>query len=216
MGIFYILLEECIMTLRKAIVVDVDDTILDFGSRVREFFNHHHGKLITGKSLDWDLCEWLDIEKGQDREVLEAFMGSWQCGALDGLPGARRVLTKLVQQGYDIFCVTACGLDPQVHALRKANLYHVFGDIFEEIKFVGFNESKVTAIQEIAMTHTIDLFVDDKYQNISDVMDAGYDSCILLKQPHTRPYRQEAICAHDWYEISAMLQDWNHTQWSIR
>lgn len=204
--------------LRKAIVVDADDTILDFGSRVREFYNHHHGKQVIGKSLTWGLCDWLDIEEGKDREVLEAFMGSWQCGALDPLPGTTRVLPKLLQQGYDIFVVTACGQDPQVHALRKANLYHVFGDIFEQIMFVDFEGSKVDCLDKISETHDIHAFVDDKYQNIKEAQDAGYyEACVMIKQPHNRQYREEdVLCAHDWYEISTMLQQAYGGKWSIR
>ena len=33
----------------KAIVIDIDDTVLDFGSRLREFVNHQYDKQVTGK-----------------------------------------------------------------------------------------------------------------------------------------------------------------------
>ena len=122
----------------KAIVIDVDDTILDFGSRVREFYNHDYGKRITGLSEKWGLDEWLNIDKELASAVLADFMDNWQFGVLDPLPGAKRVLTRIAQQGYDIFVVTACGTDPQVMALRKANLYHCFGNIFEEVVFVPY------------------------------------------------------------------------------
>ncbi|WP_425338894.1 5' nucleotidase, NT5C type [Moritella marina] len=200
----------------KAIVIDIDDTVLDFGSRLREFVNHQYDKQVTGKPLAWDLCEWLGIKEGQDVKILKEFASSWQFGALDALPGASRILTKLAQEGYEIFCITACSRDAQVEALRRANMYHCFGNIFKEIFFVEFGESKATYLNKIQETHEIHAFVDDKYDNLVDAKNAGIDNCIMIKQPHNKVFRELVTCAHDWYEISHIIQTWHGKSWSIQ
>lgn len=200
----------------KAIVIDIDDTVLDFGSRLREFVNHQYDKKVMGKPQAWDLCEWLGVKEGQDTEILEEFASSWQFGALDPLPGASRVLTKLVQEGYDIYCITACSKSPQVEALRRANMYHCFGNIFKDIFFVDFGESKDKYLKQIEQTHDIHAFVDDKYANLQDAQNAGIDRCIMIKQPHNKDYRDLVTCAHDWYEISHIIQSWHRKSWSIQ
>lgn len=205
------------MKKRKAIVIDIDDTVLDFGSRLREFYNMHYNGCVKGKSHEWDLCRWLNVDDGQDRIVLADFMDSWQFGALDGMAGAKRVLTKLVQEGYDIYCITACGLDPKVEALRRCNMYHVFGHIFEKIYFVDYGQTKVDYLTKIMETHDIHAFVDDKYDNLADGMAAGVDTCIMIKQPHNKPYREMGgvTVAYDWYEIAHILQAQQGTKWKI-
>jgi len=200
----------------KAIVIDIDDTVLDFGSRLREFVNHQYDKKVIGKPQAWDLCEWLGIKEGQDIEILAEFAASWQFGALDPLPGASRVLTKLAQEGYDIFCITACSREPQVEALRRANMYHCFGNIFQEIFFVEFGESKDKYLKQIALTHDIHAFVDDKYANLEDAEKAGIERCIMIKQPHNKDFRDRVTCAHDWYEISHIIQTWQRQAWTIQ
>ncbi|MFT5880384.1 MAG: 5'(3')-deoxyribonucleotidase [Moritella sp.] len=200
----------------KAIVIDIDDTVLDFGSRLREFVNHQYDKKVIGKPKEWDLCEWLGVKEGQDVEILTEFASSWQFGALDALPGASRILTKLTQEGYDIFCITACSREPQVEALRRANMYHCFGNIFQEIFFVGFGESKDKYLKQIQQTHEIHAFVDDKFANLEDAHNAGIDRCIMIKQPHNRNFRERVTCAHDWYEISYIIQTWHDKTWSVQ
>ena len=66
-------------------------------------------------------------------------------------------------------------------------------------------------------THDIHAFVDDKYDNLADGMAAGVDTCIMIKQPHNKPYREMGgvTVAYDWYEIAHILQAQQGTKWKI-
>ena len=103
-----------------------------------------------------------------------------------------------------------------MEALRRANMYHCFGNIFQEIFFVEFGESKATYLNKIKETHEIHAFVDDKYANLVDAENAGIEHCIMIKQPHNKVFRDKITCAHDWYEISYIIQTWHEKTWSVQ
>ncbi|MGR6778046.1 hypothetical protein ACU5B6_00160 [Moritella viscosa] len=92
----------------------------------------------------------------------------------------------------------------------------VSGNIFQDIFFVEFGESKATYLNKIQQTHEIHAFIDDKYDNLLDAKNAGVDNCIMIKQPHNKAFRERVTSAHDWYEISYIIQTWHEKTWSVQ
>lgn len=196
--------------MKKAIVTDIDQVLLDYASRLREYVNKRDGKSITGHSLNWDLAEWLEL--GSSKEALDTiieFSTTYEFGTLDALPGADVVLHNLVRKGYSLIGLTASGNSPMSVALRKVNLFHRFGDIFDDVLFVEHHESKVDSLTKIMESYDVRVFIDDKPANIMDTIDY-VPNVILMKSPHNREFRKESTemdidTAFSWYECEHLI-----------
>lgn len=198
---------------KKAIVTDVDQVLLDYYSRLREYVNSKYGRLIEGLPEDWDLTSWLQCaDKLEMLEILTEFSTLKEFGTLDAFPGADVVLHELIREGYSIICLTACGTRDITKALREVNLFHRFGDIFEEIHFVGFDDGKVDTVRSIQERYDVVAFIDDKPQNIMDIyFELDMDNIILMKSPHNREWRQtgyKILSAFSWYECKQIINGW--------
>lgn len=205
-------------TRKEAIVMDVDQVLLDYYSRLREYVNKKYGRRIEGLPDNWDMTEWLQCrDKGEMLDLIVEFSQSYEFGTLDAFPGADVVLHELLREGYTLVCLTACGHYDVTKALRKANLFHRFGDIFEEIHFVGFTESKSESMTKIEDEYDVIAFVDDKPDNIEDIfLINGIDNCILMKAPHNRDWRQgntlDVDYAFGWYECKQLINKYSQEE----
>lgn len=196
----------------EAIVMDVDQVLLDYASRLREFVNKRDGKFITGHSPSWDLTEWLQLDSKEEMmATLYEFSESYQFGTLDAFPGADVNLHELLREGYKLVCLTACGSSDVTMALRMVNLFHRFGDIFEEIHFVEFTDSKTEKLIDISERYDIVAFIDDKPENIQDaIYGADITNAILMKSPHNREFRKQnpdVLTAFGWYECKQFINE---------
>ena len=195
----------------EAVVMDVDQVLLDYYARLREWVNTKYNLGMEGLPDYWDMSEWMGVSKDEAMDLMWEFSTSYEFGTLDSFPGADVVLHSLMRDGYKLICVTACGKDAITVALRKANLFHRFGDIFTEVHFVEFTESKVDTMLDIASRYDIVAFIDDKPQNIEEVYDSGCaGKVVLMKAPHNREWRKVnnlAYTAFSWYECRQYIKE---------
>lgn len=205
-------------TRKEAIVMDVDQVLLDYYARLREYVNKKYGRQIVGLPEDWDMTPWLQCkDKSEMLDIMMEFSQSFEFGTLDAFPGADVVLHELLREGYALVCLTACGSHEVTQALRKANLFHRFGDIFDEIHFVGLTEGKSEKMALIEDKYDVIAFVDDKPANIEDVfLGNGIDHCILMKAPHNRTWRQGNVLdvdyAFGWYECKQFINQYSQEE----
>lgn len=192
--------------MKTAILVDIDDCTLEYSSRLREYVNDKHNKHIVGLSQEWDVQKWLDLGDEEGLSLINEFADSWAFGTLDPMPGAVKVLNELARSGIKILAVSSCGNNDIRSKLRFANLYNVFGPIFEEITLVGLGESKEAHIQRIYENYNVLAFVDDRLSNLLHAKKLGIP-CVLFKQPHNRADRNivdyDAFC---WYSVKQFLE----------
>lgn len=203
------------LKVKEAIVMDVDQVLLDHLSRMREYLNKTYDMGITGLPDRWDAQEWLKAESSTDMvSMFTEFSKSYEFGTLDAFPGADVILHELLREGYSLICVTACGTHPVTEALRKANLFHRFGDIFEEIHFTELTGTKEQTLIDISERYDIMAFVDDKPSNIVDAyVGANIDNCILMKAPHNREWRADPPfpidTAFSWYDCKKLISEYS-------
>lgn len=205
------------LTRKEAIVMDVDQVLLDHLSRFREFVNKKYNLGVEGLPLMWNATEWLNVTSTQDMiDLFTEFSQSYEFGTLDSFPGADVVLHELLREGYSLICVTACGSDPITEALRRANLFHRFGDIFTEIHFTELTGSKSEALKGVQDRYDIIAFVDDKPENIHDaICEVGIENCVLMKAPHNRDYRVDPpypiALAYSWYDCKKLINEYSES-----
>lgn len=199
------------MSKQPVIVMDVDQVLLDYYSRLREYVNNKFSRRVDGLPEDWSMRTWLEFDTNEEvYAIIDEFSKSYEFGTLDAFPGADVVLHDLVKNGYKLICLTACGTSDMTVNLRKVNLFHRFGDIFEEIHFVNFTDSKADTLANIKSRYKIEAFIDDKPENIDDAYFAvGIENLILMKAPHNRAFRKSTNLAiksaFSWYECKNII-----------
>lgn len=202
-------------TRREAVVMDVDQVLLDYYARLREWVNKRYKKRVVGLPVEWDMTTWLQFDNKECTiAAIIEFSKSYEFGTLDAFPGADVVLHELLREGYSLIGLTACGSHPVTEALRRANLFHRFGDIFEEIHFVEMTDSKIDKMAHIQERYDVIAFIDDKPSNIEDIFfGADVDHCILMKAPHNRDWRQGNVLeidhAFSWYECKQLINNYS-------
>lgn len=202
------------MNKQPAIIMDVDQVLLDHIGRLREYVNKRDGKDIKDLPCTWNLREWLQLDQDfESIDMINEFSKSYEFGTLDAFPGADVVLHSLLRKGYRLIALTACGTSEVTVALRKVNLFHRFGDIFDEIHFVELTESKTAKLLDISNRYDVKAFIDDKPENAIDALyGANIPKVILMKAPHNRTFRernQEDIAyAYSWYECERFINEY--------
>lgn len=104
------------------LILDVDGVLLDFDSAFDRMMAERFGTDFDGSYIDF--CESVYFSE------LEPY-----CQSDVYIP-------KLHKMGITLRIITACGDTVQIKKMRRINLYKVFGDVFENIDFVGMEESK--------------------------------------------------------------------------
>ena len=206
--------------MNEAAVMDVDQVLLDYASGLREFVNRRDGKAIQGHSLTWDVTEWLQLASSEEAQAtINEFARTYEFNPLDAMPGADKVLHSLMREGYSLIALTACGTDPVIQNLRVGNLIHRFGEIFSEIHFVEYTDSKADKLLDIAERYDIVAFIDDKPENLEDALQyTDIENCILMKAPHNRNWRNSSNnakyvdFAFSWYDCQQLIRKYNYEQ----
>jgi len=197
--------------MREAIVLDVDQVLLDHLTRLREWVNENYDKQIVGLPDKWDASDWLQVDSYDEmKDLFREFSQDFEFGTLEAMPGAKLMLDEFLREGYSLICLTACGCSEITEALRKANRMHCFGNIFDEIHFVDIDDSKVEKMLDIQDQYDVVAFIDDKPENIEDVLfGTDVQNCILMDALHNREWQKNTTldikCAPDWYACKHLI-----------
>ncbi len=84
-------------------------------------------------------------------------------------------ISILAKLGYSFVVITSCSADPKVVNLRRANLYNVYGDVFDEIHCVGLYKSKIEILQQ----YDPSFWIEDTPSHAIDGDDNGYKAILL-------------------------------------
>lgn len=183
----------------KIILVDCDGVLLDWLSAFTRFMSAGGIEPHPGDSSMYNLGPYFGISDDKVFDYITEFNnGHWEFGTLPALPGSVRNIRRLVNdEGYRFVAITSCSTGPQTVALRKANLYNVFGDIFDNVHCVDLGESKKTHLGSYEKTW----WIEDKPSACEEGLDYGH-KCILLDQSWNQDYEHTEIYrAMNWTDI---------------
>ncbi len=198
--------------MKPLILTDVDDVLLSWISGFRKYCSHVLGREIVGLPASWDMSEWLGVPKdGTASQMVDDFNhGKWEFGILPPVADANIFLPTLHKRGFEVIAITCCSVDPATVALRKANLYHVFGDIFTDVICQPLGTKKHENLKRFT-TRNVVAWVEDKPSAALEGYDMGYPS-YLIHQDHNKEHREKnkddgLIHVESWMEISDHLWD---------
>lgn len=160
------------------ILTDVDDTLLIWLKGFEFFLEKEHDIKVSETPPDgWALGEWMGIPEDKVRPYIEEFNhDSWEFGCLPVLEHAKSQLSMLNQAyGYRFVAISSCSNHPLTVALRKANLFHIFGDVFEEVHCLPLAQHKSDYLKNYEPTW----WVEDRYVNAVEGLECGHKPIML-------------------------------------
>lgn len=187
---------------KKQIIIDSDGVILDYHSAFIDEYKSHH---IDHNGVINELEDYFS--PGIVNGLITLFNQTSKFGELEPYRDADVYLKKLHTEGYHINLITACGDGLLTQQLRIENLKSVFGDIFNDISFVGLGESKLDYLKKFSNTNTI--YVDDMYHHYLDGESVGLDS-VLMETEFNKGV--DANRVNSWRELYAYIKARHKTQ----
>lgn len=183
------------------ILTDVDGVLLDWFSAFRRYMKTlglKEGKMVH---TDHDkMYKFFGLKDNDEMfEYVEVFnSGHWEFGTLPALDLAVDGVNALHSVGYRFVAITSCSTAPQAVALRKANLYNIFGDVFDEVHCVDVGESKRTHLADYEPT----FWIEDKASAAEDGLDYGHNSILIAQTWNAGITVDNRIKrCYDWREI---------------
>lgn len=127
--------------------------------------------------------------------------------AIDGAQEAVRVLKK---QGYSLAVVSSISDSPAVQHARFANLHHVFGPVFDDIKLLPLGwANKSTYYKSVRKG----IAIDDSIFNVQDAIACGHKA-VFITIPQNKDHISIAIQSN--IPMASSLLEWATTRNSRR
>lgn len=181
--------------MNKKLLLDVDDVLLDWYSGFERYMNHL-GFHSNGDTC-YDLSKRFDTTRKEMEKIIKQFNKRWEFGTLNPMPYAKESLKKLKKHGYTFVAISSCSTDPTTIALRKANLYWIFGDVFKAVHCINLGESKETHLADYNPTW----WVEDKFENAAAGLKYNHKP-ILMTRPSNKDAEHEGVIrCDDWKQI---------------
>jgi hypothetical protein len=152
--------------------------------------------ILLGRPLDahhansWNFSAWMGVD--DYKPYIHSFLASESFGHLPAKTCAAIVLPALAAAGHPLYAITSCSTERSIVSARLRNIENVFGPIFEDVRFVPIDGSKVPDLIRIA-EHTggPGLWLEDNPQNARDGAALGFET-FVVRTPSNRLH--EAFC----------------------
>ncbi len=172
-----------------AIVLDYDDTVVDFIGFLCMVHNHLHGTCMTRRDvINWGFKD-INMEDARGQAVTGAEFNQtfkdWEphglYASLPAFKDARRAIDLMRKMGYKIIIMTARG--EKYRQETELNAMHQ-GITYDELRF---SDDKVKTIRELSKTYNIKMFADDKADTVLRVAEkCKVKHVFIIDQEHNK------------------------------
>ncbi len=200
------------MTDEKIILTDIDGCLLNWREGFMRFMLNRGFSIHPEFESHYLLTGYYGITHDELHEQVESFnSGRWEFGTLKPVPGAVKAVNALSDLGYRFVGISACSSERQAFVLRRANLYNIFGDVFDTVHCLDLKDGKRAHL----MQHEPTFWIDDKMDMCLEGIDAGH-KCILIDYVWNREHDYDNIeRCQDWDAVvsyvNTVLDDKNST-----
>ncbi len=162
----------------NAVVFDCDDILLWWTKAFQTWHTRTYGELVlTETYTSLDALMGCNLEQACER-FYEFNTTSVEFGTMQPYGYAADAITLIVKHNQyalpeNKINIIVCSKSPNEMTslmMRKVNLIHVFGDVFDEVHCIGDNP-KGPVLLELSKKYNIRLFVDDHHKNIINVVE---------------------------------------------
>ena len=178
-------------------IVDVDDVLLDWMHGFKAYLTGLGCKTRGDLPTTWDLAGWItspNLPAPNVEELVLRFNSSKFFANLKPIDGAKEMLSKAKELGFDIIAVTSCSDAADVAENRVANLRRHFTPYISQVVCLPLGASKASVFNKFKRA----IVVDDRDTHLKSANDAG-----LLPVQFLRPWTSASECA-SWESV------WDH------
>lgn len=168
----------------KTVIFDIDDTVGDLKSRLQEIYRKATGNSEISFN-DWTEYNANDRYGITSDQLSELFIEDNSLALLKPHEGLIEVTAILKARGYNIEFVTARGWCPDAYDITKNWLDNNYIS-YDRINIVPLFECKERVTRHI---ENIELFVDDRYEHCTAMMNSGrVKQTLLYSQPWNKKW----------------------------
>jgi FMN phosphatase YigB (HAD superfamily) len=163
------------------VLLDCDGVLLDWETGLERHMRSHAPHMWDGDyklAHAYDLMVRYGMSERDAQHVVHDFHTHADFEHLNPLPGAQLAVQELHK-----FCrlavITACSTHDHTQAMRKRNLIHAFGDVFEHVHCTDTFDEKLNYLSQ----YEPGFWVEDHAHNAQLGVQAGHTS-YLIDAPH--------------------------------
>lgn len=188
--------------MNKIILVDVDGVLLNWREAFMRFMQNRGFPTRSEFETEYLLSEYYVMSDDEFHEQVEIFNGGrWEFGTLKPELGAVEGIAALSELGYRFIAISACTSGKQTFVLRRANLYNIFGDVFNEVHCLDLKNGKKSHLA----SHEPTFWIEDKMVCALEGVDAGH-TCILIDKIWNKNQHNDQIeKCQDWVAVVAYI-----------
>ncbi len=182
---------------KSHVLLDADGVLLNWELGLKQFMQSHpvHGHTETINEHAYDLASRYNMSVSDVNDLVQEFHTSASFEHLQPLPGAVSAVKHLAEW-FPLVVITACGTHPQTAHMRRKNLEHVFGAVFEQVWLTDTFEEKNQYLAQYAPSY----WVEDHGGNAELGLKFGH-TCMLVNAPHN-----QADWAHEVIRVDNLLE----------
>ena len=181
----------------KKIITDCDGVLLDWAFAFDVWMREQGYFRLPNTDHYFSQAKRYGIDEEEAFGQINLFN---QTGALGFIPAYKdsvEYVTKLAREGWRFDVITMIGKDKYAHRLRKINLQHLFGDVFDNIYCSGeFTESKKGVLEQYKDSGL--MWIEDRVDYAEDGDDMGLKTYVM-DWPYNREYKGRRVTS--WKEI---------------
>ena len=181
----------------KKIITDCDGVLLDWAFAFNIWMREQGHFVLPETEHHFDLSKRYGIPKDEAVEKVHYFN---QLGVLGFIPAYKdsvEYVTRLAREGWRFDVITAIGQDKYSHELRRANLLHLFGDVFDSIQCnVDFTKSKKDVLMKYKEHNYV--WIEDRTECAKDGDEVGLKSYIM-DHPYNKDYSGRRV--NNWKDL---------------
>ena len=169
----------------KKIITDCDGVLLDWAFAFDVWMREQGYFRLPNTDHHFSQAKRYGIPENEALEKVHEFN---QTGALGYIPAYKdsvEYVTRLAREGYRFDVVTMIGKDKYAHRLRKINLQHLFGDVFDEIYCAGDFRKPKKEILQSKYSGTNYMWIEDRIDYAKDGQEVGLKT-YLMDWPYNR------------------------------
>jgi len=190
--------------MRKILLTDVDDTILDWLGGFISYAGKVLNRSYQGRPTNYQLDSYLGITGKEVGALIKDFNEqSINFGMLEPISNSQEYLPKFYNAGWQIVVISSCADTKQTHLLRKNNLTSVFGDIFSDINLLPLEQrSKSLELR----SYSPGIWAEDKFSLAVEGLQAQHEP-FVFRRLHNRADQEHPMVSwvDSWQEIWEMI-----------
>ena len=186
----------------KVILTDIDGCLLNWREGFMRFMLNRGYSIHPEFESQYLLTEYYGINRQELHEQVESFnSGRWEFGTLKPIAGAIKAVNALSELGYRFIGISACSSKRQAFVLRRANLYNIFGDVFDAVYCLDLKDGKKSHL----IQHKPTFWIEDKMSMCLEGLEVGH-KCILIDRVWNQDQDDDRIeRCQDWDAIVAYI-----------